>query len=148
MNQSNAILAGFVASVVLTPVVMAIWKRFDPPQLAEPIQLDAESLRSCKAIDREAVIAIVIFFGLVGYAWGFGSTLGTMQATAMISSILAIPYLWVTARCMVLGPQRSREYWSYFQSKHGVGVKLASIVGIISTYVLVISLVMSEFWAG
>ena len=148
MDQSNAILAGFVASVVLTPIIMAAWKRYDPPQLAKPLELNEESRKFCKALDREAVVAIIVFFVLTGYFRGWGSTLGPVQATAMISSILAIPYLWVTTRCVLMGPQRSKEYWSYFQSKHNIGVKLVSIVGIISSYVFVISLVMSEFWAS
>lgn len=148
LEQSDAVFVGLVASAVLTPIVMAGWKRFDPPAPEKPVPLNEETIRLFKAIDREAVVAIVVFFILVGYAWGWGSALSAPLAIAMISSLLAIPYLWVTARCMLLGPTRPVEYSSYFQSKNRVGIKLASLVGIVSTYILVISLVASEFWSG
>ena len=145
LDQSSAILAGFVASVVITPLVVAMWKKVDPPQLFEPMELDSDVLRSCKAIEREAIFATFAFLFVLGVSYGWGTTLGLALGIIFFSALFAIPYLWTMARCILLGPQRTKEYFYYYQSKHGVGLKLASRVGIVSTYVLVVSLVAYQF---
>ena len=146
MTESNAILTGFAASAILTPLLMAAWKKADPPDLSSPHVLSPEVVKSCKAIERESIVAIFGFFVLLGSSWGWTEPLHILAAVVAIAGILAVPYLWTVMRCTLAGTQRTEEYVFYYQSKHAVGMKLASVVGIVSSYVLIISLVIHELW--
>ena len=146
MSESNAILVGFLASVVLTPLLVAGWRKADPPDWSLSVELSPAAVKSCKAIERESIAAIVGFFILLGLDWGWTAPLHIVGAVVAIAGILAIPYLWTVFRCTLAGAERTKEYVAYYQSKHEVGIRAASFIGIVSTYVLLASLVLHELW--
>jgi hypothetical protein len=146
MTESNAVLTGVFVSLVLTPLLVAGWRKADPPDESSRVELTPEAKKSCAAIERESIWAIFGFFVLLCAAWGWSSPLKGLAAVVFISGLMAVPYLWTVCRCTLAGPQRTKEYVSYYQSKHKVGIKLASVVGITSTYVMVVSLVIYELW--
>lgn len=146
LDEKTAILIGGAASAVLTPVLMAAWKRSDPPSRTEYTELAPEAIKACKLIERESVVSLVAFFLLLGLSYGWNTSLHKFVVVVAISAIVAIPYLWTVCRCVLAGPQRTKEFVSYFQRKNGVGIKLVSIVGTVSVYTLVVALVVYEVW--
>ena len=148
LDQSSAILAGVVASAIITPVVVATWKRIDPSQVPDSFELDADVQRMGKSIDRQAVIAATVFAFSCAYILGWSSKFGGITAVIFFSGVLAIPYLWTSIRCVVAGPELTNQYLLYYQTEHGVGVKLAKLVGLVSTYVLVVSVAVKLFWVA
>ena len=146
LNQSSAILAGVVASVVITPMMIAAWKKIDPPEISESFELDSDTRSIGKSIDREAAIAAVFFALSSAYFLGWNTELSGISTAIFFSGVIAVPYLWTVIRCVVAEPERTRRYLLYYQSEHGVGVRLARTVGLGCTYILAISLALHVFW--
>ena len=146
MTESQAILAGVLISMALTPMLVSGWRKADPPDPSSRIELSSEAKQWCAGLEREAAWALLAFIVLIGSTWGWFTHLHKLAAVVFVSGLFAIPYLWTVSRCTLAGPRRTKEYTSYYQEKHGVGIRLASVVGIVSTYMLIVSLVIYELW--
>ena len=140
-NESIAIMLGWIAAVVLTPLLATLWQSTFPSPPRRGAHLSDEAWREGSAIETESFIATVVTVALFGVAIGFATRIDVTIGGVLIGSFVAVPTAYVFVRTTIKGHGARARFISYFEVKHRVSFRswlavsaigaLAAIVGVI-----------------
>lgn len=130
-RQALAILIGTIGSIVLTPLIVTLWRRLAPPTPERSESLSAEAWHRSDVISKEALIvtglAGVLFVSYVG----FGTVVDSVVVVMFMSGAFGIPTAWILLRGRVFGSRDTIEaYGRYFEQKHGISFRSSLYVGV------------------
>jgi hypothetical protein len=135
-----AIFVGFLASILLTPVIAGLWQRFSPPRVSVP-KIDGELCSRGERVRRESLVVTFGALAVLTIVLGFSRPFQGWLVALILGGLIAIPALWVCAR-VYFGYLTRAEFRRYFEHEHRISLESAASVSAGALIVSVVSAVM------
>ena len=131
MKDSNAVLVGVVAAIVLTPLVMAAWKKISPAAHHDANVISAYAWAQFRRIQLEATIATCAAIVLLTFTFGFRARMDAALTAIFLGTIVFVPTYWPLLRTTLKSPSAVLDFAACIETKYGVSFRSVLVVGAI-----------------
>jgi hypothetical protein len=142
-DHSQGVLIGTIASIVLTPVVMLIWRRLSPPTAVRPVPPELRERGA--ALSTESMVATFAILFAWAFIKGFSSEAGPLEAVAAICTVLGFPFVWILFRVRVGNWGPLADFVAYFEAEYRVSFRSASLVSALAALISLICIAVLLF---